>query len=187
VRVFTWFGRANSHSFASHTSMSTTLVTTPSGYIFKDLTALTSKDRRPAVVDKVAKLERKVFPSSEGFDYNVELKKKNIGLVLAFTDGGDENDIVAYLVYQRIKRLVWLHKLCVMENARRKGIGRALVHALQCQMAKGGGEKIHLWVDEHREPARALYDSCGFQQIEHRPDYYAIGRAGLKLELPIID
>ena len=167
--------------------MTTALRTTPPRYILKDLTALTSKDRRPAVVDKVAKLERKVFPSSEGFDYNVELKKKNIGLILAFRDGGDADDVAGYLVYQRMKRLAWLHKLCIMENARRQGLGRALVHALQSQMAKGGGEKIHLWVDEHREPARALYDSCGFQQIERRPDYYAIGRAGLKLELPIVN
>jgi ribosomal protein S18 acetylase RimI-like enzyme len=152
------------------------------GYTVKDYMALSPKDR-PAMMERVTKLERKIFPSSEAFDYNVELKKRNIGLMLVFQEEGTE--IVAYLVYQRMKRLVWLHKLCVIETERKKGIARWLVHALQHQMQKGGGERILLWVDEHREPARALYGSCGFRQIEFRLDYYAPGRAGLKMEMDI--
>ena len=153
----------------------------PPGVVIKDFTSLPPKERQ-VVADKVAKLERKVFPSGEGFDYDVELKKKNIGLVLAFNEC-DQDSIVAYLVYQRMKRVIWLHKLCVVEHERQKGIGRCLIHVLRHQMEKRGGESIRLWVDEHREPARALYDSCGFQQVEVRSDYYAPGRAGLKMEL----
>jgi GNAT superfamily N-acetyltransferase len=150
------------------------------GVAIKDFASLPSKER-PAIAEKVAKLERKIFPSSEGFDYDVELKKKNIGLILAFK----EANIVAYLVYQRLKRVIWLHKLCVVEQERQKGIGRCLIHSLRHQMESSGGESIQLWVDEHRLPARALYDACGFQQIELRADYYAPGRAGLRMELLI--
>lgn len=155
----------------------------PSGIVLGDFSSLPSKERA-SYADKVAKLERKVFPKDEGFDYEVELKKKNIGVMLAVKEG-DTGQLVAYLVYQRMKRVVWLHKLCVVEQERQRGIGRCLVHALRHHMEKGGSESIQLWVDEHRGPARALYEACGFRQVEIRPAYYAPGRAGLKLELPI--
>jgi ribosomal protein S18 acetylase RimI-like enzyme len=143
-----------------------------------------SPNGRSVAADQIAKLERKVFPSNESFDYDIELKKKNVGVLLAYKEGTQDR-VVAYLVYQRMKRLVWLHKLCVIEQERQKGIGKCLIHALQGQVEKSGGESIHLWVDEHRKPARRLYDACGFMQIEVRHDYYAPGRAGLKMELRI--
>ncbi|KAF2833717.1 acetyltransferas-like protein [Ophiobolus disseminans] len=156
----------------------------PLGVSIRDFASISPKER-PAVGDKVAKLERKIFPSSESFDYDIELKKKNIGVILAFKEF-DSETLIAYLVYQRMKRIVWLHKLCVVESERQKGIGRCLIHALYRQMKSRGGESIQLWVDEHRKPARALYDSCGFQQVELRSDYYAAGRAGLKMQLSIV-
>ncbi|KAH8730110.1 acetyltransferase-like protein [Phaeosphaeriaceae sp. PMI808] len=155
----------------------------PTGVILKEFSSLPPKER-PDIADQVAKLERKVFPSNEGFDYNIELKKRNTSLILAFRES-DPRHVVAYLVYQRLKRLVWLHKLCVIEEERQKGIAKCLVHALRLQMETRGGESIQLWVDDQRKPAKALYDSCGFQQIEVRPAYYAPGRAGLKMELSI--
>jgi ribosomal protein S18 acetylase RimI-like enzyme len=154
----------------------------PPGIALKDFAALPAKDR-PLFAGRIAKLERKVFSKDEGFDYDVELKKKNVGVLLALK--GDSNQVVAYLVYQRMKRVVWLHKLCVVEQERKKGIGRCLVHDLRHQMEKGGSESIQLWVDEHNGPARALYEACEFSQVEIRPAYYAPGRAGLKMELPI--
>jgi ribosomal protein S18 acetylase RimI-like enzyme len=155
----------------------------PHGITLKEFAALLPKERA-AVVQRVVKLERKVFPSNEGFDYDVELKKKNTGVILAFKED-DIDQLVAYLVYQRMKRVIWLHKLCVVEQERQKGVGKCLIHALRHRMEKSGGESIQLWVDEHRKPARALYETCGFQQIEVRSAYYAPGRAGVKMELSI--
>ncbi|KAL6707932.1 hypothetical protein ACN47E_003606 [Coniothyrium glycines] len=131
-------------------------------------------------------MEKKVFSSSECFDYDVELKKKNIGLLLAFHESEPEN-VVAYLVYQRMKRMVWLHKLCVVEQERGKGIARCLIRSFQEDVERGGCESIQLWVNETNSPARNLYRSCGFEQVDSRPDYYAAGQAGLKLELTLDD
>lgn len=136
------------------------------------------------IAEKIAKIERKNLPAIEHFNYDVELKKKNIGLILAFKEGDTEN-VVAYLVYQRMKRLVWLHKLCVVEQEREKGLGRCLIHSLCHKMERGGCQSIQLWVDENRKPARALYASCHFQQVEYRADYYAPGRSGWRLELAV--
>lgn len=169
--------------WASMESPATERGSVPPGIIIKDSASLTAKERA-AAGDQVAKLERKNFPSSEGFDYDVELRKKSISLILAYRDTAP-NVAVAYLVYQRMKRVAWLHKLCVIEEERRKGIGRCLIHALRHQMESRGGEDIQLWVDEHRRPAKALYDSLGFVEVEHRPDYYAPGRSGLKMELKV--
>jgi ribosomal protein S18 acetylase RimI-like enzyme len=157
----------------------------PPGFVIKDFSTFTPKTR-PAIADKVAKLERKVFPAIEHFNYDVELKKKNTGLLLVFRED-DTEKLVGYLVYQRMKRLAWLHKLCVVEQERGKGLGRALIYSFRGQMDKGGCNAIFLWVDESREPARALYTSCGFQQSECRPDYYGPGRTALKLELSLRD
>ena len=156
----------------------------PSGVVLQIITACPPKDRE-ALATKVAKLEKKIFPSSEAFDYSVELKKKNIGLILASKEGSQE--LVGYLVFQRQKSLAWLHKLATIEQERGKGIARCLVHSLCQQMKKGGCRTIVLWVDEARNPARALYTSSGFQEIEWLQDYYGPGRTALKMELAIIE
>ncbi|EUC46860.1 hypothetical protein COCMIDRAFT_91849 [Bipolaris oryzae ATCC 44560] len=155
----------------------------PPGFTIKDFSSFPPK-LRPVIADKIAKLEKKIFPAIEHFNYDVELKKKNTGLLLAFREDDDER-LVAYLVYQRIKRLAWLHKLCVVEQERQKGVGKALIQRFHHQMGRGGCQTLFLWVDESRQPARALYASCGFQQSERRPDYYGPGRTALKLELTI--
>ena len=156
----------------------------PSGVVLQIITACPPKDRE-ALATKVAKLEKKIFPSSEAFDYSVELKKKNIGLILASKEGSQE--LVGYLVFQRQKSLAWLHKLATIEQERGKGIARCLVHSLCQQMKKGGCRTIVLWVDEARSPARALYTSCGFQEVERLPDYYGPSRTALKMELAIVE
>lgn len=158
--------------------------TVPLGIVLQVIAACPPKDR-DALAAKVAKLEKKIFPSSEAFDYGVELKKKNIGLVLASRDGSQE--LVGYLVFQRLKSQAWLHKLATIEQERGKGIARCLIHSLCQQMKKGGCRTVVLWVDEARTPARALYASYGFQQIERLPDYYGPGRTALKMELAIVE
>ena len=156
----------------------------PFGIVLQSFAACPPKDRE-SLATKLTKLEKKLFPSSEAFDYGAELKKKNIGLILAFKEGTQEP--VGYLVYQRQKSLAWLHKLATIEQERRKGIAKCLVDLLRQQMKKGSCRTIVLWVDEARDPAKALYASCGFQQIERLVDYYGPGRTALKLELDVGD
>jgi len=139
---------------------------------------------RPIIIDQVTKIEKKTFPSNEVFDFVAELKKRNTKLMLATTEGTPDK-VVGYLVYVRVGRLALLHKICVIREERGKGVGKCLIHSLRLLVEKGGCESIHLWVDEAREAARALYDSCGFQQIDRLLDYYGPGRTGLKMQLAI--
>jgi ribosomal protein S18 acetylase RimI-like enzyme len=137
---------------------------------------------RPIIIDQVTKIEKKTFPSSEAFDFDAELKKRNTTLMLATKEGAPER-VVGYLVYVRVGRLVLVHKVCVIREERGQGVGKCLVHSLRLVVEKGGCESIHLWVDEARKPARALYESCGFEQTNRLTDYYGPGRTGLKMQL----
>ncbi|KAF1960114.1 acyl-CoA N-acyltransferase [Byssothecium circinans] len=146
----------------------------------QDLASIKPKER-VTMIEKVARIEKKAFPPSEAFDFNMELKKRNTNMTLALKKGVP----IGYLVYLRQKRLTLLHKICVIEQERGKGVGKCLMHSLRNQLEKAGCDSIHLWVDETRQPARSLYDSCGFQQIDRCLDYYGPGRTGLKMQLSI--
>lgn len=153
------------------------------GFVIKDLATCSMKDR-DRLVEKVTKIERKTFPSSEAFDFRTELKKKNTTMLLVFSDS-DPATVVGYLVFLRMKRLALLHKICVVQPKRGHGIGGMLVRTIIEMLRKGGCQTIQLWVDEAREPARALYQCCGFEQVDRCEDYYGPGRTGLKMQLSI--
>lgn len=149
--------------------------------LVKDLYLFNPKERT-AILANIIKIEKRAFPSSEAFDFESELRKKNTSIILAVKNTSPTEPI-GYLVYLRIRRLTLLHKICVVEQEREHGVGKCLIHSLRLLLEKGGSEKIHLWVDEARKPARALYNSCGFQQIDRCVDYYGPGRTGLKMQL----
>lgn len=57
----------------------------------------------------------------------------------------------------------WLEDLYVREEARRAGVGRALVEAAVERARERGARRIELDVSEDNEPARRLYAACGFR------------------------
>jgi GNAT superfamily N-acetyltransferase len=56
----------------------------------------------------------------------------------------------------------WLEDLFVQEDARRSGLGRALVEAALGRARERGCKRIELDVNEDNTPALALYEACGF-------------------------
>lgn len=56
----------------------------------------------------------------------------------------------------------WLEDLFVREEARRSGLGRALVEAAVDRARERGCKRIELDVNEDNSAARALYEACGF-------------------------
>ena len=57
----------------------------------------------------------------------------------------------------------WLEDLFVREEARRSGLGRALVEAALERARERGCARIELDVNEDNEAAIALYEACGFR------------------------
>lgn len=149
--------------------------------ILQTISPCPPKDR-DALAKRLTRLERKIFPSSLIFDYNLELAKRKISVILA-TPSVDTSDLLGYLVYQRQKGITWLHKLAVIESERGKGIGKLLVEKLCEQMETAGCRCVVLWVDEGNGRARRLYGRCGFKEEERLADYYGPGKTAVKMEM----
>jgi len=153
--------------------------------LFQDSTHL---DRKVAaqLLANAKHIERKTFPTIGVFDFDTELKKRNTHIVYAVRNNQDqERDacLVAYLVYARTGRTALLHKICLAQAYRAKGIGRQMMTWLLSALQRKRCEHVQLWVDESRESARALYVSLGFRQVDYVADYYSPGHAGLKMAL----
>lgn len=139
-----------------------------------------SQSEATDILTRIARVEKKTFPSSESYDFSIELwrKKPNTRVIYATYP---PLTLVAYAVYVRQKGIALLHKVCVAEQYRQQGIGTQLLKYIQERLAREGCQCIQLWVDEVREPARVLYSRCGFHEREAVADYYAPGRTGIRM------
>lgn len=139
------------------------------------------------ILAQISRVEKKTFPTNEAFGFGEELwrKKPNTRVLYStrVADNSTRKDLVAYAVYVRQKGVALLHKVCVIEAYRRQGVGQQLMSFIQERLRKEGCQYIQLWVDQAREPARALYHRCGFEEREVIPDYYAPGRTGIRMVL----
>ena len=136
----------------------------------------------------VKQAEKRIFPRNEILDFDVELKKHNTELTLVLEGDSPSNPtaLIAYAVFARHKRTSLLHKVCVLEKHRRRGIARAMLEMQKKKLRRHGGEAIKLWVDEAREPARRLYAGVGFQEVDRLEDYYAPRRTGIQMMLSLL-
>jgi [ribosomal protein S18]-alanine N-acetyltransferase len=69
--------------------------------------------------------------------------------------------------------------LAVTPTCRRQGIGRALLADLFERAWRDGARTIGLEVAADNEPARRLYESCGFSPSGRRRGYYRRGTASI--------
>lgn len=76
-----------------------------------------------------------------------------------------------------------LHRLVVEPRSRRRGIGADLVGAGLEMVRQLGVREVILDVGYGNEPAIALYQQLGFEQLSARQDYYAPGQHALILKL----
>lgn len=62
--------------------------------------------------------------------------------------------------------------LAVDPDARRKGLGRAVLSAFETQASDRGATRAFLEVADTNQPARALYAASGWAMTGARPNYY---------------
>ncbi|KAL8674480.1 MAG: hypothetical protein Q9168_001145 [Polycauliona sp. 1 TL-2023] len=120
------------------------------------------KSQRQVILDQVKHGEKKIFPRTEAFDFDMELKKRNTELIVVVDDSSSFPILVAYAVYAHAQKMNMLHKVCVLEKFRRQGIARKLLLFQHQRLRFRGRPNVQLWVDEERLPARQLYLSIGF-------------------------
>lgn len=83
-----------------------------------------------------------------------------------------EGRIVAFGVLMLAPGEAQILNLSVVPDARREGLGRALLRRLVDAAARAGAEQCFLEVRVSNAPALALYAAEGFESIARRDDYY---------------
>ena len=142
------------------------------------------KDKVDNLLAQVKRAEKNIFAHNEVLDFDQELKKRNtnVAIVLDFPlQPGTPAAVVAYLIYVRVQKTVLLHKLCTLASYRRRGIAKAFIKMFLNRWNDQGCQKVQLWVDEANRPAKSLYSSVGFVEMDRVEGYYAPGRNGIMM------
>ena len=69
----------------------------------------------------------------------------------------------------------WVIRLGVLPSCRGRGIGRAMMQALEERFAAAGIGELYLSVHPENHPARSLYDSLGYRVTETICAYFGEG------------
>ena len=92
--------------------------------------------------------------------------------------GEREGRIVAYGVLMLAPGEAQLLNLSVVPDARRGGLGSALLAQFLDDARRLGAEQVFLEVRVSNVPAIALYQRAGFESVARRESYYPAGRDG---------
>lgn len=90
----------------------------------------------------------------------------------------ENGTVLGYIGSQTVLGETDIMNLAVSPDARRRGIGRALLLRLMTDLKNGGNRCVSLEVRESNEAAKALYASLGFVQVGLRPNYYRNPKEG---------
>jgi ribosomal-protein-alanine N-acetyltransferase len=132
-------------------------------------------------LDAIMLLERSGFPVAEQWSersWQGELLGEQRAILIARAQ-----DPVGVISIKTIGELADLHRLVVELRSRRRGIGTDLVRAGLEVVRQRGVREVILDVGYDNEPAIALYQQLGFEQLSARQDYYGPGQHALILKL----
>jgi ribosomal-protein-alanine N-acetyltransferase len=132
-------------------------------------------------LDAIMLLERSGFPGSEQWSertWRGELLAEHRTILLARAQHP-----VGVISINSTGELADLHRLVVEPRSRRQGIGTDLLRAGLDIVRRHGVREMILDVGYHNEPAIALYQQLGFEQLAARQNYYGPGQHALILKL----
>ncbi len=130
---------------------------------------------RPQDVARVMEIERDGFKHP----WSRQLIERELGhawsqILLAFEtepEGGER--VLGYIVFWLVHDEVHVLNVATALEARRRGVGRALMAAAEEAGLARGARLSTLEVRRSNEPAIALYRAIGYRQVGIRPRYYA--------------
>ena len=90
----------------------------------------------------------------------------------AFLCAAEGDELLGYAWFQTVLDEGYVGSIAVAPTRRRRGVGRALTLAMLERARERGAAFLTLEVREGNLPARRLYESCGFQTVAVRKNYY---------------
>lgn len=94
-------------------------------------------------------------------------------ILLADAGAGGAERIVGYIVFWIVHDEVHVLNVATAVEARRRGVGRALMVEAEAEGSARGARLSTLEVRRSNAPAITLYRSLGYEQVGIRPRYYA--------------
>lgn len=131
-------------------------------------------------LEAILGLERAGFPEAEQWtrrSWQGELLGERRTVLVARAA-----QLVGVICLQTVDRTADLQRLVVSPRARRRGVGSALARAGVDAVRHLGARSVMLEVRYDNEPAIALYQLLGFEQLAVRTDYYGSGQHALILK-----
>ncbi|ROR66075.1 ribosomal protein S18-alanine N-acetyltransferase [Agrococcus jenensis] len=124
-----------------------------------------------ADLDAIMALERAAFPASawEPATMQAEIASEWGRYILAVDD---EGRALGYAGLRAVGVEGDVQTIAVADDARGRGIGRALLTELLVEAERRGVRELFLEVRADNDVARGLYASAGFVEIGVRPRYY---------------
>ena len=120
-------------------------------------------------VAQVAALEKLCFsmPWSENSVRSELINPLSLWLVAV-----DGERLAGYIGSQTVLDEADMMNVAVAPEYRRQGIAQKLVERLEAALREKQVRCLTLEVRASNEPAKALYEGCGFLQVGRRPNYY---------------
>jgi len=84
----------------------------------------------------------------------------------------EESVLLGYAMIALLGVEAEIYNIAVDPDARRRGLGRALLAAALQEAINDGAETVFLEVRESNTPARGLYETHGFVPVGRRKNYY---------------
>jgi ribosomal-protein-alanine N-acetyltransferase len=135
----------------------------------------TLRAARAADVGRIVDIEK------DGFlhPWSRELVERELGhawsrvLLACDADPAGEERVLGYIVFWIVHDEVHVLNVATALEARRRGIGRALMDAAEEEGRSRGARLSTLEVRRSNGAAVALYRAIGYRQVGIRPNYYA--------------
>jgi [ribosomal protein S18]-alanine N-acetyltransferase len=135
---------------------------------------------RAADLDRVTEIERDGFVHPWSRELLARELDHTWSHVVLAVEGDPEGDpeptperIVGYVVFWLVHDEVHVLNLGTALEARRRGIGRALMLEAHAAGRRRGATSATLEVRRSNTPALALYRALGYREVGVRPNYYA--------------
>jgi len=130
---------------------------------------MTVRSAVPGDAAAVARIDNASFRDAWSADYYRDETKNPLARLLVAEYGGS---LCGFLLSWFVPPQAEFLRMAVAVECRKQGIAQGLIQALQTRARREGIQQVFLEVRPLNQPARSLYERCGFVVTRRRPGYY---------------